>query len=520
MLSRLGGHYKIVSALGRGGFGETYLAEDEHATQQPQCVIKQLKPQDKSCQVLETARRLFAAEASVLQRIGNHPQIPQLLDYFEENQEFYLVQEFIEGEDLSQVLGAKLLSEAEVIGLMQEILQILDFVHQQNVIHRDVNPRNLIRRKQDKKLVLIDFGAVKQINTQLISPQEQPSSLTIGIGTPGYTPSEQAQGKPKLSSDIYAVGMLAIHALTGISPQKLPEDPQTGEIVWRTQDEVSSRFAQILDQMVCYDFRARYQSAAAVLSDLERLSDTWLSATQFQALTRVQSRAFRLRAKSWVVLAPLAIAGMSLGLPKLLPARQNQPLSTPTSIIQPTPGATPGATPGVTQPITATSKPVTSSNPSPVSTSSQNPPSSKSTSPQPVPSKPAPLKTAPVASPPTRPAATKPVARKLPVPAPPVGIPQPRPAQRPQVAKPPATSSVPTQVISQPSVVQPVTKVMIRINPKPPAAAIKPPAQIKQIEKPIFQAPPAKPKPQKAPKPAKGGGKGQKGGKSKGKGKR
>ncbi len=514
MPTKLGEHYKVISSLGRGGFGQTYLAEDQQSTQHSPCVIKQLKPQVESPQVLQTARRLFAAEAEVLQRIGSHPQIPQLFDYFEENQEFYLVQEFIEGDDLSQVLAAgEPLSEAEGVALLQEVLRILEFVHQQNVIHRDVNPRNLIRRKQDKKLVLIDFGAVKQINTQLICPQEQASSLTIAIGTPGYTPGEQANGKPKLNSDIYAVGMLAIYALTRISPQQLPEDPQTGEVFWRHHAAVSSRFAQILDQMVRYDFRARYQTAAAVLSDLDKLHDTRLAATQLQAFTKFQSRKLGVGAKSWLILAPLAISGMSLGFPKLLPARQNQLRSLPASVNQPSPG---------TQQATAT--PVATA--SPVATPGQGnrstpiPTAPNPASPKPA-SKPAPVKPASLGgSPPAQPAVT-PVTRKPPVPtqAPPVKIrPQPRPAQQlqPVVNQPPVPRAISTQV-SQPPVVKPVTKVMIRVNPQPPAAVINipPPKQ----ETPIFQAPQAKPKPPKAPNPAKGVGKGKGVGKSKGKGK-
>ena len=165
------GRYQIISDLGGGGFGETFVACDTHLPGSPQCVVKKLKPQANDPDTLQTARRLFDTEAQVLYQLGTHDCIPQLLAYFEENQEFYLVQECIEGHDLSQeIIPGKPLTEDQVICLLQEILGILEFVHQQKVIHRDINPRNIIRRKPDDKLVLIDFGAVKQITTQVITP--------------------------------------------------------------------------------------------------------------------------------------------------------------------------------------------------------------------------------------------------------------------------------------------------------------------------------------------------------------
>ncbi|MBD2387694.1 serine/threonine-protein kinase [Cylindrospermum sp. FACHB-282] len=262
------GRYQIISHLGGGGFGETFIAYDTQLPGTPQCVVKQLKPQSTDPVTLETARRLFATEAQVLYQLGTHDRIPQLLAYFEENAEFYLVQEFIAGDDLSKELTpGKTLSQDEVISLLREILQILEFVHQQKVIHRDVNPRNILRRQQDGKLILIDFGAVKQITTQMITPGGQTKS-TVAIGTPGYIPGEQAQGTPKFSSDIYALGIVAIQFLTGINPEQIEKDAETNEIVWRNYATVSPEFAQFLDKMVCYDFRQRYPSAKLALQAL------------------------------------------------------------------------------------------------------------------------------------------------------------------------------------------------------------------------------------------------------------
>ncbi|WP_445638295.1 hypothetical protein NSTC745_03552 [Nostoc sp. DSM 114161] len=266
------GRYQIISNLGGGGFGETFVAYDTQLPGSPQCVVKKLKPQANDPVTLETARRLFDTEAQVLYKLGTHDRIPQLLAYFEENAEFYLVQELIEGHDLSEeLIPAKTWSQDQVISLLQEILTILEFVHQQNVIHRDVNPRNILRRDTDGKLILIDFGAVKQIATQIITPQAS-TQCTVAIGTPGYIPGEQAHGTPKLSSDIYATGIIAIQALTGLSSEEIVKDPDTNEIVWQDKTTVTAEFAQFLDRMVRYDFRQRYPSATVALKALQELT--------------------------------------------------------------------------------------------------------------------------------------------------------------------------------------------------------------------------------------------------------
>lgn len=269
----LGGRYKIISQLGAGGFGQTFFAQDLHLPGHPQCVVKQLKPQATDITSLETARRLFDVEAQVLYVLGNHDQIPRLLAHFEDNQEFYLAQELIEGELLTQeFVGGNPWPETRVIDLLYDILQVLAFVHQQQVIHRDIKPSNLIRRRVDGKIVLIDFGAVKQVSTQVVNRKTE-QTKTISIGTQGYTPKEQLGGNPRFSSDIYAVGIVGIQALTGIHPKRLVEDSETGEINWRDHaPHASPELVFILDQMVRYDFRVRYQTAAAALLALQTLS--------------------------------------------------------------------------------------------------------------------------------------------------------------------------------------------------------------------------------------------------------
>jgi eukaryotic-like serine/threonine-protein kinase len=267
----LGGRYKVISQLGAGGFGQTFLAEDLHLPGNPRCVVKQLQPQVKDPTSLQIARRLFDTEAQALYKLGNHDQIPRLLAHFEQDQEFYLAQELIEGEPLSEEMNGQPWRESQVIALLRDALTALAFVHQQNVIHRDIKPSNLIRRKADGKIVLIDFGAVKQASTVLVNPETGPTQ-TISIGTHGYMPNEQLGGNPRFCSDVYALGKLAIQALTGVPPRLLHEDPHTCEILWRDRaPHVSSELADIIDKMVRYDFRARYPTAAQALADVQQL---------------------------------------------------------------------------------------------------------------------------------------------------------------------------------------------------------------------------------------------------------
>ncbi|MBO3458892.1 WG repeat-containing protein [Aetokthonos hydrillicola Thurmond2011] len=264
--------YQIIRHLGTGGFADTYLAEDRDLPGHPQCVVKHLKLTSPSPSVLPIASRLFETEAQVLYLLGQHDQIPKLFAHFQENGEFYLVQEFIDGNDLTKELTlGKRFSEQEVIKLLQGILEVLVVVHERSIIHRDIKPQNLIRRRKDGKIVLIDFGSVKEIGTLAVNTEGHVRS-TIAVGTPGYMPSEQANGSPKFCSDIYAVGMVGIQALTGLLPQQLLQDTTTGELIWRNYVQVSDLLADILSKMVRYHFAQRYQSASEALQALNALA--------------------------------------------------------------------------------------------------------------------------------------------------------------------------------------------------------------------------------------------------------
>ncbi|MGL5805277.1 MAG: protein kinase domain-containing protein, partial [Xenococcaceae cyanobacterium] len=260
--------YQIVDFLGKGGQGHTYLAIDKHRPGHPRCVVKHLKPFFNEPRFLETAKRLFQTEAEILAKLSNYDQIPQLFAYFEQDSEFYLVEEFIDGQDLSKEMGSgKQLGETYVMGLLKGILPVLEVLHQKGVIHRDIKPPNIIRRKSDKQLVLIDFGAVKQFQHDLTHA----ANLSIDIGSPGYTPSEQLRGRPKPSSDIYALGMMCIQALTGIHPRHLEED-ESDEVRWQHLTSVSPILADTLSKMVRHNTKERYKSATDVLIALERLN--------------------------------------------------------------------------------------------------------------------------------------------------------------------------------------------------------------------------------------------------------
>jgi eukaryotic-like serine/threonine-protein kinase len=264
--------YHLVKQIGQGAFGQTYQAQDRAYRSTPLCVVKHLKPDDPRPEVLHLAQNFFQREVCALGKLGKYSdQIPTLIDHFQENNEFYLVEEWIDGKSLAEILPiGKKLTQVETIDLMIKILEPLVFCHQEAVIHRDIKPGNIMTRDRDGKLVLIDFGAVKEITqaSSFINPGQQQNSV---IGTPGFMPLEQYHGHPLYASDIYAVGMLGIQALTGTAAHLLDYDDQTSEVQWRNLCYVTQAFATILEKMVKPLPMHRYAQAQAALTALRSL---------------------------------------------------------------------------------------------------------------------------------------------------------------------------------------------------------------------------------------------------------
>jgi serine/threonine protein kinase, bacterial len=309
----LQGCYRVLHALGQGGFGATYLARDEALPGQPNCVIKQLRPNTTAPHVMQMARELFEREAETLGRIGNHPQVPRLLDYFESNQEFYLVQEYVSGSTIQQEVKRNgCMGELKVKHFLSEILPVLDYIHSQQVIHRDIKPANLIRRSHDQKLVLIDFGAVKNhVQTTVTESSDNTVFTSYAIGTPGFAPPEQMAMRPVFASDIYALGVTCIYMFTGKAPKDLAYDPMTGEMLWRQHVNVSEHFASVLSKMLEISVRHRYQTATEVFRALD-LEPYLESLTGNMTTVRSNHVATPLPASSGGGLSPAARTAMAI----------------------------------------------------------------------------------------------------------------------------------------------------------------------------------------------------------------
>lgn len=258
--------YEIVEQIGMGSFGIMYIAEDRDYPDRKSFAIKQFNPLNTRQKNIDIARTKFNDEANTLARL-THDLIPKLYARFEEDGQFYIVQDLVEGVPLAQELKAgDRKNERYLKKLLIDLLTPLAYVHQKNIIHRDLKPDNLIRRS-DGRISLIDFGAVKEVIDRTI---ETPGTT---IGTPAYMPSEQAIGQAKLSSDIYAIGKIAIQAATGIYPSELEKDPATENPIWQNlAPQISQDLKNILSRMVEYNFKARYPTATEALQEVNSQS--------------------------------------------------------------------------------------------------------------------------------------------------------------------------------------------------------------------------------------------------------
>ncbi|WGV27202.1 protein kinase domain-containing protein [Halotia branconii] len=258
--------YKILRIIGRGGFGITFLAQDAVLPGNPLCVIKQLYPKVTSAKSWQNACQRFEKEAKTLGQLGSHSQIPLLLDYFQGNGEFYLVQEYIHGHTLAtEVKQNGVKSEAAVKQFLRELLPVVRYLHQNHVIHRDIKPQNLLRCQDDRRLVVIDFGAVKEKLADAGENSMSKTATTNFVGTMGFAPPEQFALRPVYASDIYAVGVTCLYLLTGKWPLEFAHDKYTGEICWHQEVNISDSFTRILEQMVRISLKERFQTVDDVI---------------------------------------------------------------------------------------------------------------------------------------------------------------------------------------------------------------------------------------------------------------
>ncbi|MFP4099602.1 protein kinase domain-containing protein [Coleofasciculus sp.] len=272
--------YRSLGLIGQGGFGKTFLAVDEDKPSKPQCVIKQFFPLYQGTSDVRKATELFEREAVRLDELGKHPQIPELLAHFTQDNRQYLVQEFIDGHNLAQILAKEgVFNEQQIREMLRDLLSILEFIHSRSVIHRDIKPENIIRRRHiytgdtgeteagviKGNLVLVDFGAAKHAIGTV--------KTGTTVGTPDYIAPEQAKGKAIFASDLYSLGVSCIHLLTQVLPEQLFD---TGEDIWvwrryLKNNSISDELGYILDKLLKRATNHRYQSVAEVLRDLNQL---------------------------------------------------------------------------------------------------------------------------------------------------------------------------------------------------------------------------------------------------------
>jgi len=264
--SIIGNRYQIIQKLGREEIRKTYLAKDLQATGDARCAVEQLNPAYKPEVNWQVVKRHFINKMEVLKRLGDHPQIPQFYSYFIEEQEFYLVREYIDGNSLEQEVAGKILDEAETIYLIQDVLRILDFLHKTNVIHCDIQPIHLVRSKNNNNFILVNFNAIKESDSTSLNLRGEQNVKQLN-GNWVYTSPEQKQGVAYFRSDIYALGKTAIYALTGRSPQELAKTNTN----WQSQCSISSKLETVLNKMIQQNLQERYSSALDILKDLRPL---------------------------------------------------------------------------------------------------------------------------------------------------------------------------------------------------------------------------------------------------------
>ncbi len=309
--------YLLTEELSRGGFSYPFLAQDTKSIDYPKCLVKQFSPLTPNEATLRIGLKKFEEEARALSQLGEHPQIPRLLAYFKEDEELYIVQEYIEGHPLSEEIKAgHLLSEAQVVAILEDILEALKYVHSHDVIHRDIKPSNIMRRNRDRRLVLIDFGAVKNVGPD----------VSVVIGTPGYMAPEQLVGRPSFQSDLYSLGIMCYEALTGLKfdPIGIGEGLSKNdrdEVVWPGGTQISPGLSAFLAKMVRQRSEERYASAEDALLALKALAAAHSSQPTIQrvpaATTQVKPSRGLVGYLPWILL-PVGGLVLAVGLTQFI----------------------------------------------------------------------------------------------------------------------------------------------------------------------------------------------------------
>lgn len=262
--------YQILRVLGSGNVTNTYLAKDLRHPDWTRCVIKQLIQAPPDPKLFDVNRQLFAREIDTLRILGAHSQVPSLLDAFEWAGGSYFVQEYIDGHSLAEELPKGAWWQVpRVIRFLEDMLNLLVFVHGHGIVHRDIKPTNIMCGYRSSQLVLVDFGAAYPLS--LVSSDALSKVPEVVVGTPGYMATEQAVGNPQFSSDLYSLGMIAVQALIGKSPRQLGT-MRAGELDWRQDIKAAAAVVDMLSQLVhpCHD--QRFQSAAEALTAVRAVS--------------------------------------------------------------------------------------------------------------------------------------------------------------------------------------------------------------------------------------------------------
>ncbi len=296
----LNSRYCLVHSIRQSDYSQIFLARDL-AFKQRKCVIKKLVTNPRDIPMTKIRALLFEREAYILQKLsGKHDRIPQFYRYFVDYDAYYLVQEWIRGITLQQKLRSQTkLSELETREILLDLLPVLDCIHSLGIVHRDLKPNNIILRAKDRRTVLIDFGVAKEINNETAA--KQPPNFPR-VGTPGYIAPEQIVGKADYSSDLYSLGLMAIHLLTGVSPQDSSFELHSTANFWhRIKATLSTNLATVIDRAIEPEPSARFTSAREMLSALQSSSTIYLimAKTNLSSTPVKPEPRFNWTTKSW-----------------------------------------------------------------------------------------------------------------------------------------------------------------------------------------------------------------------------